>query len=107
MRPIVLAARVISSKVRPVGTEPLTSPIILIETARLNDVDPQIWLADVLDRNLDHKNNRIDEPLPRNCASTDDRQAVARSRCGSQAGCLPHVIVYSQYVLAFRPHLCA
>ncbi|MFT5394810.1 MAG: transposase [Gammaproteobacteria bacterium] len=36
----------------------------LIETAKLNDVDPQAWLTDVLDRIADHKITRIDELLP-------------------------------------------
>ena len=36
----------------------------LIETAKLNDVDPQAWLADTLARLPDHKITRIDELLP-------------------------------------------
>jgi hypothetical protein len=36
----------------------------LIETAKLNGVDPQAWLTDTLDRIADHKINRIDELLP-------------------------------------------
>ena len=36
----------------------------LIETARLNGVDPQDWLAHVLERIPDYKINRIDELLP-------------------------------------------
>ncbi len=35
-----------------------------IHTCRLNDVDPQAWLADVLARIADHPANRIDELLP-------------------------------------------
>jgi transposase len=38
----------------------------LIQTARLNDVDPQAWLADVLARIADHPINRLDELLPWN-----------------------------------------
>jgi hypothetical protein len=38
----------------------------LIETAKLNGVDPQAWLADTLARIADHKINRIDELLPWN-----------------------------------------
>ena len=38
----------------------------LIETAKLNDVDPQAWLADVLARLPDHPAKRIDELLPWN-----------------------------------------
>ena len=36
----------------------------LIETAKLNGVDPQAWLTDTLTRIADHKINRIDELLP-------------------------------------------
>lgn len=38
----------------------------LIETAKLNGVDPQVWLTDTLSRIADHKINRIDELLPWN-----------------------------------------
>ena len=42
------------------------SCIRLIETAKLNDVDPQAWLADVLARIADHKIQNLDELLPWN-----------------------------------------
>ena len=38
----------------------------LIATAKLNDVDPQAWLADVLTRLPDHSAKRIHELLPWN-----------------------------------------
>ena len=38
----------------------------LIETAKLNDIDPQAWLTDVLARLPDHPAKRIAELLPRN-----------------------------------------
>ena len=38
----------------------------LIETAKLNGVDPQGWLTNVLTRIADHKINRIEELLPGN-----------------------------------------
>ena len=41
----------------------------LIQTARLNDVDPQAWLADVLARIGDHPAARLDELLPWNWLS--------------------------------------
>jgi hypothetical protein len=40
--------------------------LTLIQTARLNDVDPQAWLADVLTRINDHATLRLDEHLPWN-----------------------------------------
>jgi transposase len=38
----------------------------LIVTAKMNDVDPQAWLADVLGRIAEHPAHRIDELLPWN-----------------------------------------
>ena len=38
----------------------------VIETAKLNGVDPQAWLTWVLDRISDHPINRVDELLPWN-----------------------------------------
>ena len=42
----------------------------LIETAKLNGVDPQAWLTDTLARIAEHKIARIDELLPWRCAET-------------------------------------
>ena len=41
--------------------------MIIIETAKLIGLDPQAYLADILDRIHDHKVNRLDELLP--CAA--------------------------------------
>jgi hypothetical protein len=41
----------------------------LIQTAKLNGVDPQAWFTNVLSRIADHKINRIDELLPWNYRS--------------------------------------
>jgi hypothetical protein len=38
----------------------------LIVTAKMNDIDPQAWLADVLARIAEHPASRIDELLPWN-----------------------------------------
>ena len=48
----------------------------LIGTAKLNDIDPQAWLADVLARIADHPATRLDELLPWNWKSTSDRAAA-------------------------------
>ena len=50
------------------GAETLARAMTLVETAKLNGLDPQAYLADVLDRIHDHKINRIDELLPWNWA---------------------------------------
>src|SRR6266404_5514206 len=48
------------------GGERAAIMLTLIQTARLNDVDPQAWLADVLARIADHSALRVDELLPWN-----------------------------------------
>jgi hypothetical protein len=49
----------------------------LIVTAKLNDVDPQAWLADVLARIAGHPASRLDELLPWNWASLAARRKLA------------------------------
>jgi transposase len=49
----------------------------LIQTARLNDVDPQAWLADILGRINDHSAHRLDELLPWNWRPLDVRVSRA------------------------------
>ncbi len=46
------------------GGKAMVIAFTLIETAKLNRVDPQAWLTDVLSHIADHKINRIDELLP-------------------------------------------
>ena len=48
------------------GGERAAAIYTLVETAKLNGVDPQAWLADVLARLPDHPVKRIDELLPWN-----------------------------------------
>ena len=43
------------------GAETLARAMINIETAKLIGLDPQAYLADILDRIHDHKINRLDE----------------------------------------------
>jgi transposase len=44
--------------------------LTLIHTAKLNDLDPQAWLADVLHRIADHKSSGLAALLPWNWRST-------------------------------------
>jgi transposase len=48
------------------GGKAMAIAFTLIETAKLNGVDPQAWLTNVLGRIADHKINRVDELLPWN-----------------------------------------
>jgi hypothetical protein len=61
------------------GAETLARAMTFIETAKLNDIDPRAYLADVLDRIHDHKINKLDELLPWNwkeLGQAADRQAA-------------------------------
>jgi transposase len=49
----------------------------LIETCKMNDVDPQAWLADVLARLPDHSANKVADLLPWNWRSARQQSAVA------------------------------
>jgi transposase len=46
------------------GGKAMAIAYTLIETAKLNDVDPQAWLTWVLAQIADHKINRLDELMP-------------------------------------------
>src|ERR1700674_2517106 len=48
------------------GGERAAVMLTLIQTAKLNDVDPQAWLADVMARIADHKINDLAALLPWN-----------------------------------------
>ena len=49
----------------------------LIMTAKLNDIDPQAWLADVLARINDHAIHRLDQLLPWNWKPVNGRRRLA------------------------------
>jgi transposase len=51
------------------GGERAAAMYSLIVTARLNDVDPRAWLADVLSRVGDHPASRLHKLLPWQCRS--------------------------------------
>lgn len=57
------------------GGERAAAIYSLIETAKLNGIDPEAWLRDVLGRLASHPTRRIDELLPWHWA--DDPYAVA------------------------------
>jgi len=59
------------------GGERAAAMFTLIETAKLNDVDPQAWLADVLRRIADHPASKLDELLPWNWIKPEHQAAAA------------------------------
>ncbi len=66
MRPIGVGRRNWLFAGSDTGGETLARAMTLIETSKMNGIDPQAWLTDVLNRIHDHKNNRLDELLPWN-----------------------------------------
>jgi transposase len=59
------------------GAETLARAMTLIESAKMNGLDPQAYITDLLNRIHDHKINRIDELLPWNWLPLGARQAIA------------------------------
>jgi transposase len=57
----------------------------LIATAKLNDIDPQAWLADVLARLPDHSDKRIQEILPWKWRPQSVAHAHERNRLSVQS----------------------
>ena len=56
------------------GGERAAAIYSLVETAKLNGLDPEGYLREVLGRIADHPINRIDQLLPWNIARHDDEQ---------------------------------
>ena len=77
MRPIGVGRRNWLFAGSDTGGETLARAMTLIESAKMNGLDPQAYLADLLDRIHDHKINRLDELLPWNWApsAAQDRAA--------------------------------
>lgn len=59
------------------GAQTLARAMTLIESAKMNGLDPQAYIADLLNRIHDHKINRIDELLPWNWVPLTVPQALA------------------------------
>jgi hypothetical protein len=53
----------------------------LIVTAKMNDIDPQAWLADVRARIAEHPVHQIDDLLPRNWRDRNKRVDRAAGVC--------------------------
>jgi hypothetical protein len=59
------------------GGERAAAMYSLVATAKLNDVDPRAWLADVLARIADHPLSKLDELMPWNWAREMQRRKAA------------------------------
>jgi hypothetical protein len=65
------------------GAERAAVMVTLIMTAKLNDVDPQAWLADVFARMAAHPQNRLHELLPWEWKRPNRTPATAAALLGS------------------------
>jgi transposase len=72
MRPVALGRKNYLFAGSDRGGEAAATFYSLIETAKLNTLNPQEYLADMLERIADHPINRIDELLPQNW-NTDEK----------------------------------
>jgi transposase len=77
IRPLALGRRNWTFAGSDAGGRRAAAIYTLIQTARLNDVDPQAWLADVLARLQDHPAKRIHELLPWNWMRERQEKAAA------------------------------
>jgi hypothetical protein len=66
MRPIGVGRRNWLFAGSDTGGETLARAMTIVETAKMNGLDPQAYLTDILSRIHDHKINRLDELLPWN-----------------------------------------
>lgn len=66
MRPIGVGRRNWLFAGSDTGSETFARAMTVIETAKMDGLDPQPYLTDILSRIHDHKVNRIDELLPWN-----------------------------------------
>jgi len=77
IRPLVMGRHNWTFAGSPRGGQRAAAIYTLIQTAKLNYVDPQAWLADVLARLQDHPAKRINELLPWNWKTERQQKAAA------------------------------
>lgn len=77
MRPVAIGRKNWTFAGSDAGGHRAAAIYTLIQTARLNDVDPQAWLADILARLQDHPAKRIAELLPWNWKRERAHKAAA------------------------------
>jgi len=77
VRPIAMGRKNWTFAGSDAGGQRAAAIYTLIQTARLNEVDPQGWLADVLARLQDHPAKRIDDLLPWNSKHGRAQKAAA------------------------------
>ena len=86
------------------GADRAAALYTLIETARLNDVDPRAWLADVLARINDHPAKAIDDLLPWNWKA--GRHVWTFPRRQGFFGLVPVAVMYTSFAEPWRFAAC-
>ena len=77
IRPIVLGRKNFLFVGSDAGGETLADAMTIIETAKLQGLNPQAYLTDILGRINDHKINALDDLLPWNWCPADTPSIVA------------------------------
>jgi transposase len=77
MRPVAMGRKNWTFAGSDAGGHRAAAVYTLIQTAKLNDVDPQAWLADILTRLQDHPAKRIGELMPWNWKRERAQKAAA------------------------------
>jgi len=71
IKPVVIGRKNFMFAGSDAGGETLADAMTIIETAKLNSLNPEAYLADIFARIQEHKINRIDELLPWNWVPTE------------------------------------
>ncbi|MEM9670446.1 MAG: transposase [Pseudomonadota bacterium] len=77
MRPLALGRRNWTFAGSDRGAENAATIMTTIETAKLNQLNPQAYIADLLNRLPDHKINRLNELAPWNWQPSSDEKSKA------------------------------
>ena len=89
------------------GADRAAALYTLIETARLNDVDPRAWLADVLARINDHPAKAIDDLLPWHWKAGNQAAHVwTFPRRQGFFGLVPVAVMYTSFAGPWRFAAC-
>ena len=79
IKPVVIGRKNFLFAGSDASGETLVSAMTSLETAKINGLDPQAYLAEILARVQDHKINRIDDPLPWNRKPAPNQAAAKKN----------------------------
>jgi len=76
IRPLALGRKNWSFAGSDAGGDRAAAFYTLTTTAKLNNLDPEAWLTDVIDRIADHPASQLDDLLPWNWQATRQQKAA-------------------------------